>query len=301
MTMLNLVFPEDISYGAISTTQFSTTKTITQSGFEQVIANWKHFLKNYDVSHNVKTEDQVKILTALFNQVRGPLHSFLFKDPVDFKIFLDEGVFNEEKNDKKGLKILQLYKKYSFSSTYNAYYRKIKNIISDQKIDQFEFDVFDETNNIIDRSTYSVNKFDSGILTFLRTGQNSASCNIFSSYAINNTNYTKITTTQSFNTMNLNENDYLSLEDYDYLNSKKALNLKTYRLLKKIDDKNIVIELLYDDNNVKTDYVAKYESNKKLKFCGEFYVSVRFSEDSASISVDDYNSYSFPCSLSEIR
>lgn len=297
-----IVFPTDISYGAVSSTQFSTNKTITQSGYEQVILNWKTFLKNYDVTHTVKTEEQSAKLNALFNQMYGSTYSFLFKDPVDYKISIYEGVFDKEKNDGKGLKQVQLYKKYSYSDDYEAYYRLIKNVEIDKSIvDDFEFTIVDNTNQIVSSDLYELDDFNSGIVTFKRNDNNSKLINTFSSITIGTSNYTKVNSLSSFESLNLKVNDYICLEDEDFSNSTNNLNLKTFKVLQIIDNNNIVIDLTFSDNNVKTNYISKYSTTSKLKFQAEFYVEVRFSEDTASITADDYNSYSFPCSLSEKR
>ena len=54
----NVLFPVDISYGAQSSSKFNTTIVTVESGYEKRIANWQDALHEFNVSHNIKTEEQ---------------------------------------------------------------------------------------------------------------------------------------------------------------------------------------------------------------------------------------------------
>jgi len=68
-------FPTSISMGAVGGPRFSTTITTLSGGTEQRNINWKQARGEWDVSHGLKTEQQVDELLAFFQKVierRGP-------------------------------------------------------------------------------------------------------------------------------------------------------------------------------------------------------------------------------------
>jgi uncharacterized protein (TIGR02217 family) len=193
-------FPDDISYGAVGGPTFNTDITIVQSGYEQRTANWMDALHTYNVAHNVKTNDQARLLKKFFMQVRGRLIGFRFKDWSDFTIIKAESMFNDT-----GIATAsnnQIFKKYYFDGSYPLYDRKITKIVADSFV-LYKDDVV-------------------------------------------NTSYT------------INENTGL------------------------VD-------------------IVGFDALATYTFECEFDIPVRFGSDSAQISIDDFNSYSLPVSLQEIR
>ena len=83
----NVLFPVDISYGAQSSSKFNTTIVTVESGYEKRIANWQDALHEFNVSHNIKTEEQAKQLKKLYMQMRGALISFIAKLVSTAKVF----------------------------------------------------------------------------------------------------------------------------------------------------------------------------------------------------------------------
>ncbi len=142
-------FPEDISYGANGGPTFNTDITIVQSGMEQRNANWMDALHTYNVSHNIKTFDQITQLKKFFMQVRGRLIGFRFKDWVDYTISKTESLINED-----GIATAtnnQIYKIYSFDNSYTIYDRKITKIVANSFV-LYKNDVVN-TDFVIDENT----------------------------------------------------------------------------------------------------------------------------------------------------
>jgi uncharacterized protein (TIGR02217 family) len=82
----NVIFPEDISYGSSGGPGFNTSVIELASGAEQRNVNWKQQRAEYDVSHGVKTRDQMEHLVEFFTARRGKAYGFRFKDWMDFTI-----------------------------------------------------------------------------------------------------------------------------------------------------------------------------------------------------------------------
>lgn len=86
MTMFHEVrFPPDISYGAVGGPIFSTGVVTSMSGGEQRAQNWAMSRLKYDVSHGVKTKEQLDKLIAFFRARKGKAYGFRFKDWADYQ------------------------------------------------------------------------------------------------------------------------------------------------------------------------------------------------------------------------
>jgi uncharacterized protein (TIGR02217 family) len=81
-----VLFPEDISYGSSGGPAFNTTVIELTSGAEQRNINWSEVKANYDVSHGVKTREQMEDLQDFFYARRGKAYGFRFKDWADYTI-----------------------------------------------------------------------------------------------------------------------------------------------------------------------------------------------------------------------
>ena len=77
-------FPIDISYGATGGPGFSTGVVTSMSGGEQRAQHWAQSRIKYDVSHGVKTKEQLDKLIAFFRARKGKAYGFRFKDWADF-------------------------------------------------------------------------------------------------------------------------------------------------------------------------------------------------------------------------
>jgi uncharacterized protein (TIGR02217 family) len=79
-------FPEKISLGAMGGPEYSTDVIVLNSGFESRNQNWAQPLAKFDVSHGIKTQDELNALIAFFRTVKGRANGFRFKDWSDFKV-----------------------------------------------------------------------------------------------------------------------------------------------------------------------------------------------------------------------
>jgi uncharacterized protein (TIGR02217 family) len=72
--------------GAVGGPRFSTTVTVLSGGAEQRNINWQHSRGEWDVSHGLKTEQQVDDLLAFFHARAGKAFGFRFKDWSDYRL-----------------------------------------------------------------------------------------------------------------------------------------------------------------------------------------------------------------------
>lgn len=117
MSFLNVEFPSCIAMGAVGTPTWFTSVSENQGGWEQRNQVWSYDKHVYDVSTAVKSVDHYRLVLAHFNEMRGRLNSFPFKDFLDFEVEAGEGVVSYISPG-----IYQLEKKYG---TLNPYVRKI--------------------------------------------------------------------------------------------------------------------------------------------------------------------------------
>lgn len=81
-----ILFPETISYGSSGGPKFKTTIFTADSGYEQRNIDWSNQRAEYDVSHGIKNQSDMDILTAFFYARRGRAYGFRFKDWNDYSI-----------------------------------------------------------------------------------------------------------------------------------------------------------------------------------------------------------------------
>lgn len=293
----DMVFPPDVSYGAISTLKYSTDVTMTQSGFEKRNANWLDPLLSFDVSHNIKTIEQALILKGFFITAKGMLLSFKFKDWTDYIIEKKDSVIGEADELLKGIPTYKLYKQYGFNLYHNEYLKSIDFIINDEDTDYNEFNIYDEKDEIFDKSLYSVDR-NTGMLTFNPLKKFNVST--ITKQTLNNVDYICFNLSSDHNLTDDDKILYVS-----NLQSESRLNEKTFNILDKSDKRKIIIEYKYSDdlvlNNQSSVVLSIYPQNKKFTFECEFYLKTRFSEDTASLTIEDYNSLNIPCKLVEVR
>lgn len=78
-------FPVGISQGAVGGPRFNTSVLILSSGAEHRNVNWANQRGEWDVSHGLKTQEQVNILLAFFYARRGKAYGFRYKDWSDYR------------------------------------------------------------------------------------------------------------------------------------------------------------------------------------------------------------------------
>lgn len=76
--------PEKWSKGSNGGFEFSTDVVPTDDGGVETNENWAVPLRRYEISHNVKTPEDIGLLRAFHAARRGAARPFLFKDWIDF-------------------------------------------------------------------------------------------------------------------------------------------------------------------------------------------------------------------------
>jgi uncharacterized protein (TIGR02217 family) len=85
MAFDNVRFPTAISRGVTGGPERRTDIVTTASGQEERNSRWAQSRRRYNVGFGVKTISQLQEVIAFFEGRRGRLHSFRFKDHVDYK------------------------------------------------------------------------------------------------------------------------------------------------------------------------------------------------------------------------
>lgn len=117
MSFLNVEFPSCIAMGAVGTPTWFTSVSENQGGWEQRNQIWSYDKHVYEVSTAVKSVDDYRLVLAHFNEMRGRLNTFPFKDFLDFEVEEGEGVVAYVSPG-----VYQLEKKYG---SLNPYVRRI--------------------------------------------------------------------------------------------------------------------------------------------------------------------------------
>ena len=78
-------FPVAIARGASGGPERRTDVVTTASGREERNSRWAHSRRRYNVGFGMKTIADVQAVVAFFEERRGRLHAFRFKDHADFK------------------------------------------------------------------------------------------------------------------------------------------------------------------------------------------------------------------------
>lgn len=78
-------FPLDISLRARGGPQRRTDVIVTGSGREERNARWAHARRRYDAGYGVKSLSAIAAVVAFFEERRGMLYGFRWRDRTDFK------------------------------------------------------------------------------------------------------------------------------------------------------------------------------------------------------------------------
>lgn len=108
-------FPDDIAIGASGGPGFKTDVIEFASGKEQRNIKWSQSRMAWDVSHGVRTQDEMNNLIAFFRNRKGRAYGFRFKDWTDYSV--------EDSRIATGdgtTRVFQLQKWYNESDTYNG-------------------------------------------------------------------------------------------------------------------------------------------------------------------------------------
>lgn len=78
-------FPLDISRGSSGGPERRTEIVTTASGHEQRNTRWADSKRRYNAGFGLKSLNDIHVVVAFFEERRGRLHAFRWKDHVDFK------------------------------------------------------------------------------------------------------------------------------------------------------------------------------------------------------------------------
>ena len=85
MAFDNVRFPVSISRGLAGGPERRTDVVMTASGREERNARWANSRRRYNAGYGVKSLDDINAVVAFFEERRGKLYAFRFKDYSDFK------------------------------------------------------------------------------------------------------------------------------------------------------------------------------------------------------------------------
>lgn len=85
MSFHEVRFPTAISRGATGGPERRTDIVVLGSGYEERNSRWADSRRRYDAGYGVKTLDELHAVIAFYEERRGPLYGFRWKDPGDWK------------------------------------------------------------------------------------------------------------------------------------------------------------------------------------------------------------------------
>lgn len=85
MAFHEIRFPVAISLGATGGPERRTDVVTLASGFEERNSRWADSRRSYDVGYGARNADDLHDIVAFFEERRGRLYGFRFKDHADFK------------------------------------------------------------------------------------------------------------------------------------------------------------------------------------------------------------------------
>ena len=85
MAFDNIRFPTAISRGCTGGPERRTDVVMTASGHEERNSRWANSRRRYNIGYGVKSLNDVHTVIAFFEERRGRLHAFRFRDYSDFK------------------------------------------------------------------------------------------------------------------------------------------------------------------------------------------------------------------------
>lgn len=91
MSFHEIRFPTDISRGAQGGPERRTDVVVLGSGFEERNARWADSRRSYNAGYGVKSLDDLNAVVAFFEERRGRLYGFRWRDHADSKSCLPSG------------------------------------------------------------------------------------------------------------------------------------------------------------------------------------------------------------------
>ena len=101
-----ILFPISVALAGSGGPERVTDITITGSGAEDRIARWAHSRRRYDAGSGVKTFDELRRVLEFFEERRGRLYGFRWRDRLDYSSARDGGsVTAVDQNLDKNLRV----------------------------------------------------------------------------------------------------------------------------------------------------------------------------------------------------
>jgi uncharacterized protein (TIGR02217 family) len=85
MSFHDVRFPTAISRGAVGGPERRTDVVVLGSGFEERNSRWADSRRSYNAGYGIKSLDDLDAVIAFFEERRGRLHGFRWRDHADFK------------------------------------------------------------------------------------------------------------------------------------------------------------------------------------------------------------------------
>ena len=130
MTFHPIRFPLDISLGARGGPERKTDVITLASGREQRNGRWQHSRRRYNAGYGVKSRADMAAVLAFFEERRGRLHGFLWRDGLDYSsggavpTALDQSIGTGD----GATTVFQLTKRYG--ANFDPYFRPITRPVS---------------------------------------------------------------------------------------------------------------------------------------------------------------------------
>ena len=78
-------FPVDVAFGSSGGPERATEIVTLGSGYEERNTRWADSRRRFDAGYGIKTLDDLHEIIAFFEERRGQLYGFRFRDPLDWK------------------------------------------------------------------------------------------------------------------------------------------------------------------------------------------------------------------------
>lgn len=109
-------FPTDIALGAVGGPTRRTQVVTLASGKEQRNARWSASRRKYNAGYGVKTLDDLSEVLSFFEERRGKLFGFRYRDPLDYKsskpkdeVSTNDQIIGIGDGDKTQFQLIKIY------------------------------------------------------------------------------------------------------------------------------------------------------------------------------------------------
>ena len=277
---LDLLLDKSYSYNCSITNLYNTTITISKAGVESRLRNWLHYLKKYNITYNVKSDEEIQYLRDFFNTTYGSYYGFKFWDYTDANVS-----FKNLQTKYLSKNYLRLYKKFNFEN-------EVRKVDCWQK-DGLETEDFTNSDKILkidenDGKIYLKSVEEVNVRLDKENG-----CFIFENLSNNFLQFLKESKKVYFTAGVYLKNLEIGITSIEV--DEKKINF--------IDYDEILKDVVSDYCTIKSYYLPEKlrPEIKDLEKDLEIYHVVRFEDDSFTINVDDYNINTTQVNLIELR